>query len=189
MRTALLMQSVVIFAIIVSAVVLVSQPIDEPATPKTPESAATSNLSGEPLRALPRGYREYRDNILGFAFHYPEEDAIREVDDGGGAKTIVIENKTVPRGLQIFIVPYTEETISEERFKADVPSGVREDAAPTTVGEEQITAVAFTSFHPSLGETHEVWFIKNGYLFEITTLPRTDDWFIPILNSIYFYRN
>ena len=65
-------------------------------------------------------------------------------------------------------MPYTEPSISENRFLKDVPSGVREEIKNATVGG--IPGVVFESRDIFLGDTFEVWFIYNGHLYEVTTL-------------------
>jgi hypothetical protein len=84
----------------------------------------------------------------------------------------------------VFIVPYAAEAITEKRFKADVPSGVRNDVEKTTL--DGIEAVTFTSVDQFLGDTREVWFIKGGYLYEITTLKSEEEWFRPVIQSWRF---
>src|SRR3989338_5595699 len=89
------------------------------------ESANTAPVEPTP----PEGYVEYRNERYGFRLFHPPQVAIKEYDEGEGAMTIVFEDKEVARGFQIFVVPYAGTTVTEERFKADVPSGVRTNVA------------------------------------------------------------
>ena len=132
------------------------------------------------------GMVEYQNERFGFHFYHYPESRITEHDEMHGAYTIVLENEERVRGLQIFIVPYLEDTISEERFRADVPSGVRENIEPTTLGYRKHPAVTFTSVDEFLGPTREIWFIRGGYLFEITTFKGVGNWFEPIIQSWRF---
>lgn len=127
---------------------------------------------------------EYRNETYGFSYYHTPEAKITEYDEGSGAMTIVHENFQKVRGMQIFIVPYSESTISEERFKMDVPSGVRTNVENTTL--DGVRAVTFNSFDQKLGETREIWVIHNGYLFEITTFKGVGLWFTPIIQSWRF---
>jgi hypothetical protein len=109
---------------------------------------------------------------------------VQEFDEGKGAMTITVQDEANVRGLQIFILPYEGDTISEERFRADVPSGTRENVEPAMLGG--VEAVTFTSQDPFLGKTREIWLIHDGHLFEITTFRGTSDWFLPILQTWKF---
>jgi hypothetical protein len=39
----------------------------------------------------------------------------------------------------------------------------------------------FFSQNPVMGETREVWFIKDGYLYEVTTYRELDSWLSQIM--------
>jgi len=134
----------------------------------------------------PDGYIKYENKKYGFSYYRSPQATIKEFDEGGGAMTIVQENIKNVRGLQIFIIPYKEKTISEERFRLDVPSGVRKNVEKTFIGLPQVEAVTFNSYDEFLGETREVWFIYNGHLYEITTFKGVGDWFAPLLQTWRF---
>jgi hypothetical protein len=127
---------------------------------------------------------EYHNEKYGFSYWHTPQATITEYDEGGGAMTVVHENFEKVRGMQIFIVPYTESLITEERFKADVPSGVRSNVEDTTL--DGVRAVTFNSIDEDLGETREIWIIHNGFLFEITTMKGVGNWFAPIIQSWRF---
>lgn len=134
----------------------------------------------------PPNYIKYENKKFGFSYYHSKEAKIKEFDEGSGAMTIVQENIQNMRGLQIFIVPYDKDIITEEQFLKDVPSGVRYNIAQTTVGDKKVPAVAFNSYDKFLGETREVWFIYNGYLFEVTTFKGFAEWFVPIMKTWRF---
>jgi hypothetical protein len=48
-----------------------------------------------------------------------------------------------------------------------VASGVPND--PTTISVDGVKALAFHGFDDGLGDTYEVWFIKDGFLYEVLT--------------------
>lgn len=123
--------------------------------------------SVEVLREVPQGFKEYKSGRYGFSLLYPETLSVREEEDSATSRSIIFEDPETEAGFQIFIVYYPENTISEERFALDVPSGVREQEEMTTI--DGVPAVQFFSTHPDVGETREVWCIHNNYLFEITT--------------------
>jgi hypothetical protein len=132
----------------------------------------------------PPGYVEYRNEKYGFSYYHSLDAKLTEYDEGSGAMTLVHENFVKVRGFQVFIVPYNEPLISEERFKMDVPSGVRKNVTDTTL--DGVRAVTFNSYDPMLGDTREIWVIHNGYLYEITTFSGVGNWFTPLIQSWRF---
>lgn len=135
----------------------------------------------------PEGYVPYRNETYGILFYHKPESSVKVYDEGAGVVTIVLENLSNPekaRGFQVFIVPYAESKITEERFKMDVPSGVRENVERTTL--DGVEAVTFNSYDTFLGKTREIWAIRNGYLYEITTMSGVGRWFTPIIQSWEF---
>ena len=151
-------------------------------TRSTPGVAGTISNPDEP----PEGYVKYENERYGFSYYHSPQSSITEYDEGGGAMTVVQENLEKVRGLQIFIVPYGETIITEERFKKDIPSGVRYNIEETQLGKPGISAVTFNSYDQLLGETRELWFIYKGHLYEITTFNGFGDWFAPIMQTWRF---
>lgn len=137
-----------------------------------------------PARQLPSGAKEYQDARYGFSLLYPSDLAVSTFDEGGGASTITFQNVERAEGFQIFIVPYNESQVSEQRFKQDVPSGVRESLSNITV--DGATAAAFYSTNTALGATREVWVVHGGFLYEVTTLKPLDTWLTAIIQTWKF---
>ena len=126
------------------------------------------SLVPAPAREPGEGMSEYRNAHYGLSFLYPGDLAVGTFDEGDGAATITFQNPRRAEGFQIFITPYGEPRITDERFKQDVPSGVRKSSTPVTV--DGSTGAAFLSENVALGATKEVWFTHGGFLYEITTL-------------------
>lgn len=124
---------------------------------------------------------KYTNIKYSFSLYHSPEAKVVEYDLGQGAMTITLENEKKVRGMQIFVVPYWQNEITNERFKADVPSGVRTNIEKTEV--DGVEAVTFNSVDESLGATREVWFIRGGYLYEVTTFQGVGDWFIPKMQT------
>lgn len=128
--------------------------------------------------------REYRSEAYHFSLLYPQELAASEHPEGGNAITITFQNVEKAEGFQIFIVPYGEPQVSEERFRQDEPSGVR--TSLTTITVDGATGAAFYSANPALGDTREVWFVRGGFLYELTTLKPLDNWLGGIIQTWEF---
>lgn len=148
---------------------------ERPAMPATPVIVG---------RTVPEGMHEYRSEQYRFSLLYPEYMKVKEQDEGQGAATITFEDISRNEGFQIFIVPYLEAQVSEERFRMDIPSGVRRDIRDVAV--DGAVGAAFTSEHQLLGETSEIWFVQGGYLYEVTTLKELETWFSAILSTWEF---
>lgn len=163
--------AVFILAAAVTALLIFAQygNTQQMATATAPQFANNETRRVEiPKRIPPSGFLLYENDQYGFSLFYPDHLQVREREEGQGASTIVFQDTNAVQGFQIFIVPYNEAEISEERFRADVPTGVRENVLETVV--DGVTAVAFNSMNTALGETAEVWFIANSHLYEMTTL-------------------
>lgn len=110
----------------------------------------------------------YENTKYAFSITYPKDFSVQEFDEGGNATTVVFQGKGEEQGFQLFITPYGENTISEARIKQDLQGASMRDSKEVILGGG-IRAVLFTSDSPIIGESREVWFIHNGYLFEATT--------------------
>jgi len=128
--------------------------------------------------------REYKNLLLHFSLIYPKDLIVKEYDDGTSASTITFEDATGEKSFQIFVVPYQGNQITEEQFKKDVPSGVMKE--PVDIMIDDIRATMFFSTNTVLGETREVWFIRGGFLYEITTYAGLDSWLAQILSTWRF---
>lgn len=156
------------------------------------DSSATTTLSVnlgdrpifESLRVPPVGFKEYRSEQYDFSLFYPESMNVALFDEGGGAATITFEDRDGGKGFQIFMVPYFEKQVSGEQFLKDLPSGVREDLRDGLVGGA--VASFFYSKQSFLGDTYEVWFIQNGYLYEITTVKVLEPWLNTVIQTWNF---
>lgn len=127
----------------------------------------------------------YTNDTLGFTLSYPKELSTKEYDEGGGALTIVFEGSGEQNGFQMFVVPYTGDTITETRIKQDLGGASIEEPVEIIL-PGNTKATMFWSTSPAIGRSREVWFIKNGYLFEVTTYAAKDTWLAGILNTLTF---
>ena len=141
------------------------------------------NFSPPPSRRED-GFLEYKNLILHFDLFYPPELRVTEYDDGTAASTITFEAAGSNHAFQIFAVPYAESTITKEQVEKDVPSGMITGATDIVV--DGSPAVMFFSTDPRLGEMREVWFIHNGFLYEINTIKENDEWLSQIMATWTF---
>ena len=161
-------------------------PAPAPTSPAAP-LGITQTPAGGPLdapRSAPEGYKEYRNETYRFAFFYPSSYAIKEFDEGKGAITVTVENAQEARGFQVFVVPYAGEKVTGERFAQDVPSGVLKDYKDIAL--DGVAVGTFISSNAVFGETREVWAIRGGYLYEVSTPKMLDEWFSTMLETWQF---
>jgi hypothetical protein len=143
-----------------------------------------SDVNLEKVRLVPEGWSEYNNISYHFSLFYPEELIVKERPEKDGASTIVFQNVDKGIGFQIFVLPYREKQISEERFRKDVLSGVRSDIRDVKV--DGLDGVTFYSSDFTLGETAEIWFIHEGFLFEVTTIKPLAQWLDDIIKTWLF---
>lgn len=143
-------------------------------------------LTETPKREGPPGWKYFENEQYGFSLFVPPNLNLIPYDEGSGARTFSFEEAATGQGFQVFVVPYFEDRIAQERFLQDAPSGVRKDETSITVGG--VPASAFFSEHMMMGETREVWFIKDDYLYEVTTYKQLDPWLTEILATWRFTR-
>ena len=146
---------------------------DNPAIVMTPRTASVSETA-----------RLYKNLLFHFSLTYPQNLQVREYDDGTSASTIPFEAAAGKPGFQIFIVPYSENQITSQQFKKDVPSGIIREPVDIIIGGHRATM--FYSQDVVKNETREVWFIKDGFLYEITAAASLDTWLAQILSTWHF---
>jgi len=127
----------------------------------------------------------YHSNIFKFSLAYPSNFTEAEYDEGEGSETIVIQNDTKPIGFQMFITPDDEPFISATSLADDFPTLQITHPKNVTVGTGT-PALAFASNAPDLGPSRELWFLHNGYLFEVTTYPNQASLLARIFTTLRF---
>lgn len=135
-------------------------------------------------REIPYDYQEYRSTPYHFSLLYPLELSVREYNEGGDAATITFQSTSTAEGFQLFIIPYGASAISADRFRKDEPSGVR--GSPQNISVGGVPAVSFYGYDTRLGDTAEVWFIRDGYLYEATAPKSEAAWLSTVLAAWKF---
>lgn len=116
----------------------------------------------------------YTDSQYNFSFQYPKDFTATKFKEGEDGDTILIQQKGGEGGFQIFIAPFDEEgPLTKERILQDLPDIVIKNAE-NRVLKNGIPALIFFSEEASLGETREIWFINNGYLYQVTATKEID---------------
>ncbi len=138
-------------------------------------------------REIPKGYMEYINEKYNISLLYPKGLIATEVFQNGEAVVITFENVKDKIGFQIFVVPYNNSQITPERFKMDMPSGVQKDLVDITI--DGVLGASFYGFDEVLGDTKEIWFIKDGLLYEVSTVKGLESWLGGVMDSWRFLKN
>ncbi len=146
--------------------------------------AGTSTPSTVPLIPLPHGLTEYKNPYYHFSLDYPSPLAVSEYAEQSGIRTITFQDASTSVGFQLSIIPYHGTHVTAERFKLDEPSGVLKD--PTNILIGGVPATMFYSTNPIMGDTREVWFIHDGFLYEVVTYKALDNWLSLIMHTWTF---
>ena len=149
----------------------------------SPKKSFEAPNAGEPSQSIPENWPEYINKVRNFSLRYPPELIVQEYDEGEGTYTVVFEDMD-SKGFQIFFTPYPSDTIAKSRILKDVPSGQFTEPVEIVVAGG-INALAFLS-EGLLGQMREIWFLHNGYLYEITTYAHLDSWLAQILSTWRF---
>lgn len=137
------------------------------------------------LGAIGEGTRTYKSDRYMFQLTYPQSLDVTEYTEVGNAISVTFQNPSNPTvAFQIYVTPYSDQQITESRFLRDEPSGVRRD--PTEVLIDGVRALLFTGQNTVMGDTKEVWFIKNGFLYEVATYRERDTWLGEIMKTWKF---
>lgn len=154
---------------------------------KTDSQSARSDLpTTEPSVNLPNGLVEYKNSYYKFKLNYSSNLSVSEFAENGGGRTILFEDNknSDKKGFQIFITPYKYTQITQERFEMDEPSGVIGEQTEIII--DGLHAIMFYSNNGIMGDTREVWFINNGFLYEVVTYKDLDSWLSEIMATWKF---
>lgn len=131
------------------------------------------------------GHAKYENPTLGFSLVYPIELVLQEFPAGGDATTIVFQDPKEEKGFQIYVFPYAGDQIKEDRIREDLAGAPMQNVTQIVL-PGNIQAVHFESHAPIIGDSSEVWFLHNGYLYEVTTYRADDTWLASILSTLTF---
>ena len=126
---------------------------------------------------------EYRNEKFHFTLLYPPDIPLEQQIFEEDSLTVVFQAQDGAHGFQIFVTPYAGQEITRERFLQDIPSGVMINATNITI--DGVPATRFFS-ESLIGETVEIWFIKNGLLYEIVSYKELEPWLWDIVQSWKF---
>ena len=146
--------------------------------------AAPLATSSPPTEQVSADTRRYQNTQFHFSLIYPSELQVEEDKEQGGALTVTFQNADMSDGFEVYITPYAQSQVTQARFQADEPSGVMTD--PTAIVVAGTPATMFFGNNTLMGDTREVWFIHNGFLYEVATYKNLDSWLSNIMSTWKF---
>lgn len=129
----------------------------------------------------------YIDLQYNFSFQYPKDFTVTKFQEGENGNTILVQEKESKESFQIFISPFDEPgPLTKERVLQDLPDLIIKNPEQRVL-KNGAAALIFFSEEPSLGEIREIWFVYNGYLYQISTYATLDSLVAEILETWKFH--
>lgn len=134
--------------------------------------------------AVTQDMRGYENREFHFGLLFPKNLKATEYKEQGGALSVTFQDPDSKEGFQVYVTPYAKDTIDTARFKLDQPSGVFKEPKDVIIAGARGTM--FFGYNPIMGDTREVWFIRNGFLYEVATYKQLDTWLGGIMQTWKF---
>ena len=184
MKKYLLYRLIVIIFAIVGTVTYKSYSSNRPNKPSEINESNKTNLTNTPTDSgASSELFSYAHPELGFSFNYPGNYQISNLADDQG-ETILLQDNG--KGAQIYISDF----VSKEEFNSamvrrelgqDKLNNLKDIAMPGG-----FNAVSFSGQDKALGEVWDVWFVKNGKLYQITSQPGQEKLLKSLVESLKF---
>lgn len=133
---------------------------------------------------LADGMLRYENREYKFSLAYPQALRMQEFAESGGAHSVVFEAGSHGAGFQVYVTPYAGKDVTREQFLKDEPSGVYQQ--PTPISVDGVPAIMFYGENSIMGETREVWFVRDGLLYEVATYKELEAWLIETMQTWKF---
>jgi len=124
----------------------------------------------------------YNDSNKLFSFNYPEYLHSSEINQGD-SRTILFQGDDSKKGFQLNISTFSEDVeLSPERIKKDLPDLIMENVEVIAI--DGVQAVVFTTRDSETSfSTREIWFVRSGYFYQISTYVEFDIEMVEILST------
>ena len=136
--------------------------------------------------------KTYQDPELGVSFEYPDNLTFQQFPQDDGL-VIVIQGNDGQNGFQAVVAPYEEsEALSLDLIRDFAEDLTIKDEKEIALGEKgEVQAFSFTLKDPSeeeedLATFNEIWFVRKGKLYQISSDPDFAPHMEKILQSFKF---
>jgi len=113
---------------------------------------------------------EYKDKNNRFSFNYPKDFTVGYFGDTESGETVLVQRSGEKVGFQIFITQFDEPAsgLTVERIKKEIPDLEVNNPEPVN-WEGEIIGLSFTGSNSFSDQGRDIWIVKNGYLYQMTT--------------------
>jgi hypothetical protein len=126
-----------------------------------------------------------------FSLVYLSDMKVTNFFEGFGEQ-ILFQDESGDRWFQIYITSWDEgNNLSVDRILQDLPDLVIDEPQTAILGPKReagvgINVLIFFGYEEGIGDTREVWFVRGGNLYQITTYKRLDSMLVQILSTLEF---
>ncbi len=127
------------------------------------------------------------EHEYGFSFRHPINFTATSFAEGEG-ESIVVQDTNKGSGFQVYVVGFSGEdtSITPQLLARDIPDMEVIDPQPISLGGGN-SGLAFITPHENGEYIREVWFILNGYLYQISGFADLDPLISAVLQSFRFF--
>lgn len=126
----------------------------------------------------------FSDAAHGFSFGYPDPLKAGSQTDDNGNTTILVQDTASHVGFQVYITPWSNSavtTVSADDVAASLPDIQMHN--PTQVSINGTPALAFQATDATFGDSRQVWFIRKGFLYQVSSYSSQDPLLEKVLSS------
>ena len=157
---------------------LVWKNFQKPPATQTPQNSNFSSQTS-PANLSNSDPVAYVHPDLGFSFNYPGDFKTASLYDDAGETVLIQKDGS---GFQIYIRALEEETeITPQKISQDIPDMVVDN--PFNIDIKGVQALVFDSKSEAGDKTGEIWFTKDGNLYQITATLNYAPMLLEILKS------
>ena len=149
-----------------------------------PSPEVTAATASSPRAGFFLKIETYKNAKYNFSFEYPKGFSAAEFVEREATDVILIQNTETQRGFQIAISPFGgPDLITPEMILKDIPE--MKINKPENTTSNGIRALEFLSDDGGASKA-EIWFIRQGYLYQITAFLKDKDLIERVFNSWKF---
>lgn len=130
------------------------------------------------------GNATYADPAYGFSITYPASYKIADVPSQQGDIYLIQNGQGT--GMQLSVAPYNEgKPLTEAQIRQDLPDMPITNARAVTL-PSGISAIAFNSSGGGFGDSIEVWFAHEGFIYQASTYAAQADLMQRVMGTFRF---